>query len=112
MQVVPEQDESLGHYLGQFRGANVLSHKAIADHLGVRVGWVKAWESPSLRRDLTNLQLLAFSKLVDVIECKAIGKKSGAEPCTFHLEHVNPDINHLIDDVKWTTDAVINRELI
>jgi transcriptional regulator with XRE-family HTH domain len=58
--------ESLGHFLGRFRRANELSHKAIADHLGVRVEWVKAWESPSLRRNPTNLQLLALSKLVDV----------------------------------------------
>ncbi len=63
--------ESLGHFLGRFRRANALSHKVIADHLGVRVEWVKAWESPSLRRNPTNLQLLAISKLVDV-ECEQL----------------------------------------
>lgn len=64
--VVPGPGESLGHFLGRFRRANELSHKAIAQHLGVRVEWVKAWESPSLRRNPTDLQLLALSKLVDV----------------------------------------------
>ena len=64
-------DESLGHFLGRFRRANALSHKAIAQHLGVRVEWVKAWESPSLRRNPTSLQLLALSKLVDV-ECEQL----------------------------------------
>jgi TniQ len=63
--------ESLGYFLGRFRRANVLSHKAIAQPLGVRVEWVKAWESPSLRRSPTNLQLLALSKLVD-IECEQL----------------------------------------
>jgi transcriptional regulator with XRE-family HTH domain len=58
--------ESLGHFLGRFRRANELSHKAIADHLGVRVEWVQAWETPSRRRNPTPLQLLALSKLMDV----------------------------------------------
>jgi hypothetical protein len=44
---VPGPGESFGHFLGRFRRANELSHKAIADHLGVRVEWAKAWESPS-----------------------------------------------------------------
>jgi len=66
-----DDGESLGHFLGRFRRANALSHKAIAQHLGVRVEWVKAWESPSLRRNPTNLQLLAISKLVDV-ECEQL----------------------------------------
>lgn len=38
--------ESLGHFLGRFRRANQLSHKAIANHLGVRVEWVIAWKLP------------------------------------------------------------------
>lgn len=58
--------ESLGHFLGRFRRANQLSHKAIADHLGIRVEWVMAWEAPSRRRNPTPLQLIALSKLVDV----------------------------------------------
>lgn len=70
-QVKAYDGESLGHFLGRFRRANALSHKAIAQHLGVRVEWVKAWESPSLRRNPTNLQLLAISKLVDV-ECEQL----------------------------------------
>jgi transcriptional regulator with XRE-family HTH domain len=59
-------DESLGHFLGQFRRANELSHKAIAQHLGISVEWVQAWETPSRRRNPTSLQLLALSKLMDV----------------------------------------------
>ena len=75
--------ESLGHFLGQFRRANALSHKVIADHLGVRVEWVKAWESPSLRRNPTNLQLLALSKLVDV-NCEQLAKM--LPPPDIHLQ--------------------------
>jgi DNA-binding transcriptional regulator YiaG len=51
--------ESLGHFLGRFRRANDLSHKSLADHLGIRVEWVIAWESPSRRRNPTSLQLIA-----------------------------------------------------
>jgi transcriptional regulator with XRE-family HTH domain len=58
--------ESLGHFLGRFRRANDLSHKSLADHLGIRVEWVIAWESPSRRRNPTSLQLIALSKLVDI----------------------------------------------
>lgn len=76
-------EESLGHFLGRFRRVNVLSHKAIADHLGVRVKWVKAWESPSLRRNPTNLQLLALSKLVDV-NCEQLAKM--LPPPDLHLQ--------------------------
>jgi len=75
--------ESLGHFLGRFRRANALSHKVIADHLGVRVEWVKAWESPSLRRNPTNLQLLALSKLVDV-DCEPLAKM--LPPHDLHLQ--------------------------
>ncbi|MGI0488621.1 helix-turn-helix domain-containing protein [Pantanalinema rosaneae CENA516] len=64
--VVPVPGESLGHFLGRFRRANQLSHRAIADHLGVRVIWVQAWEQPSRRRNPTELQLIALSKLVEV----------------------------------------------
>jgi transcriptional regulator with XRE-family HTH domain len=60
------QGESLGHFLGKFRRANALSHKSLADHLGIRVEWVMAWESPSRRRNPTSLQLIALSKLVEV----------------------------------------------
>ncbi|WNN92139.1 helix-turn-helix domain-containing protein [Gloeocapsopsis dulcis] len=58
--------ESLGHFLGRFRRANQLSHKAIADHLGIRVEWVMAWEAPSRRRNPTPLQLIALGKLVNL----------------------------------------------
>lgn len=64
--VVPAPDESLGHFLGRFRRANGLSYKAIADHLGVRVSWVEDWERPSRRRNPTELQRIALSKLVEV----------------------------------------------
>ncbi|HEY9660109.1 MAG TPA: helix-turn-helix transcriptional regulator [Allocoleopsis sp.] len=64
--VVPAPGESLGHFLGRFRRANELSHRAIADHLGVRVKWVEDWEIPSKRRNPTELQLIALSKLVEV----------------------------------------------
>jgi transcriptional regulator with XRE-family HTH domain len=58
--------ESLGHFLGKFRRANVLSHKSLAEHLGIREKWVEEWESPSKRRNPTSLQRIALSKLMDV----------------------------------------------
>jgi transcriptional regulator with XRE-family HTH domain len=58
--------ESLGHFLGEFRRANRLSLRMVADHLGIRVEWVQAWENPSWRRNPTSLQLIALSKLIDV----------------------------------------------
>jgi ribosomal protein L37E len=61
-----QPDESLGHFLGRFRRANELSHRALAEHLGIRVEWVQAWEMPSRRRNPTPLQLVALSKLVEV----------------------------------------------
>lgn len=64
--VVPHEEESLGHFLGRFRRANGLSYRAIADHLGIRVEWIQAWETPSRRRNPTSLQLVALSKLMDV----------------------------------------------
>ncbi|NJL57563.1 helix-turn-helix domain-containing protein [bacterium] len=64
--VVPHDEESLGHFLGRFRRANELSDKAIADHLGIRVEWVQAWETPSRRRNPTPLQQIALAKLMDV----------------------------------------------
>lgn len=64
--VVPVPGESLGHFIGRFRRANQLSHRAIADHLGVRVSWVEDWERPSMRRNPTELQRIALSKLVEV----------------------------------------------
>ncbi len=48
--VIADKGESLGHFLGRFRRANQLSHKAIAEHLGVCVAWVQDWEIPSRRR--------------------------------------------------------------
>lgn len=64
--VEAQAGESLGHFLGRFRRANRLSHKALAEHLSVRVEWVQAWETPSRRRNPTPLQLVALSKLVEV----------------------------------------------
>lgn len=64
--VIPVPGESLGHFLGRFRRANQLSHRAIADHLGVRVRWVEDWERPSRRCNPTELQRIALSKLVEV----------------------------------------------
>lgn len=58
--------ESLGHFLGRFRRANELSHKAVASHLGVGIAWVQDWEIPSRRRNPTQLQRIALSKLVEV----------------------------------------------
>ena len=71
--VEPRAGESLGHFLGRFRRANYLSHKALAEHLGVRVEWVQAWETPSRRRNPSQLQLVALSKLVEV-EVKQLRK--------------------------------------
>ena len=64
--VKAHEGESFGHFMGRFRRANDLSHKAIAEHLGIRVEWVQAWDSPSRRRNPTPLQLIALSKLVEV----------------------------------------------
>lgn len=64
--VTAHVEESLGHFLGRFRRANVLSHKALADHLGIRVEWVQAWEVPSRRCNPSELQQIALSKLVEV----------------------------------------------
>lgn len=64
--VTAYRGESLGHFLGRFRRANGLSHKVIAEHLGVRVAWVQDWEIPSRRRNPTELQCIALSKLVEV----------------------------------------------
>jgi hypothetical protein len=75
--------ESLGHFLGRFRRANQLSHKAIADHLGIRVEWVMAWDSQSRRRNPTPLQLIALGKLVD-LKPKQLTKMLPTEP--LHLQ--------------------------
>lgn len=80
--VKAEDGESLGHYLGRFRRANNLSHQALAGHLGIRVEWVQAWESPSRRRNPTELQLIALSKLVEV-EPKQLTKM--LPPALLHL---------------------------
>lgn len=58
--------ESFSHFMGRFRRANDLSQKVVADHLGVSVKWVIAWESPSRRRNPTHLQQIALWKLTDV----------------------------------------------
>ena len=71
--VEAQSGESLGHFLGRFRRANYLSHKALAEHLGVRVEWVQAWGTPSRRRNPSPLQLVALSKLVEV-EVKQLTK--------------------------------------
>jgi len=64
--VKAEDGESLGYFLGRFRPVNALSHKALAEHLGIRVEWVQAWETPSRQRNPTPLQLIALSKLTNV----------------------------------------------
>ena len=64
--VKAEEGESFGHYLGRFCRANYLSPYALAEHLGIRREWVEAWFSPSRRRNPTDLQLVALSKLVEV----------------------------------------------
>ena len=81
--VAPAPRESLGHFLGRFRRANGLSHRAIADHLGVRVKWVSDWELPSKRRNPTDLQRIALSKLVEV-DPKQLTKM--LPPARLHLQ--------------------------
>ena len=81
--VVPALGESLGHFLGRFRRANGLSHRAIGDHLGVRVQWVEDWEIASKRRNPTELQLVALSKLVEVAP-KQLAKM--LPPLRLHLQ--------------------------
>lgn len=81
--VIPVPGESLGHFLGRFRRANHLSHRAIADHLGVRVKWVEDWEIASKRRNPTELQLIALSKLVEV-DPKQLAKM--LPPSRLHLQ--------------------------
>lgn len=78
-----QEGESLGHFLGCFRRANHLGHKAIAEHLGVREEWVQDWETPSRRRNPTSLQLIALSKLVEV-EPKQLAKM--LPPERLHLQ--------------------------
>lgn len=81
--VEPHSDESFGHFLGRFRRANQLSHKAIADQLGIRIEWVQDWDSPSRRRNPTSLQLVAVSKLVEV-NIEQLAKMLPIEP--LHLQ--------------------------
>jgi TniQ/Helix-turn-helix domain len=81
--VVAQPGESFGHYLGRFRRANGLSHKALADHLGIRVEWVRDWEMPSRRRNPTSLQIVALSKLVEV-DCQQLSKM--LPPARLHLQ--------------------------
>ncbi len=81
--VIPAPGESFGHFLGRFRRANQLSHRAIADHLGVRVSWVEDWERPSRRRSPTELQRIALSKLVEV-DPKQLAKM--LPPARLHLQ--------------------------
>jgi transcriptional regulator with XRE-family HTH domain len=81
--VAPFPGESFGHYMGRFRRANHLSHKAIAEHLGVRVKWVEDWEKASKRRNPSELQLIALSKLVEV-DPKQLAKM--LPPSRLHLQ--------------------------
>lgn len=81
--VEPHSDESFGHFLGRFRRANQLSHKAIAHQLGIRIEWVQDWDSPSRRRNPTSLQLVAVSKLVEV-NIEQLAKMLPIEP--LHLQ--------------------------
>jgi transcriptional regulator with XRE-family HTH domain len=81
--VVPAPGESFGHYLGRFRRANGLSHRAIAEHLGVREVWVEDWERPSRRRNPTALQLVALSKLVEV---EVLQLRKMLPPVRLHLQ--------------------------
>lgn len=81
--VKAEAGESLGHYLGRFRRANHLSHRVIAEHLGIGVSWVEDWETPSRRRNPTELQLMAVSKLVEVAP-KQLAKM--LPPTLLHLQ--------------------------
>ena len=81
--VEPHPDESFGHFIGRFRRMNHLSHKAIAEHLGIRVEWVQSWDSPSRRRNPTPLQRIALSKLTDV-EPEQLAKMLPLEP--LHLQ--------------------------
>lgn len=80
---MPVPGESLGHFLGRFRRANHLSHRAIADHLGVRESWVEDWERPSRRRNPSELQRIALSKLV-AVEPKQLAKM--LPPARLHLQ--------------------------
>ncbi len=81
--VEPHPEESFGHFMGRFRRANDLSHKAIADQLGIRVEWVQSWDSPSRRRNPTPLQIIALSKLTEV-EPEQLTKMLPSEP--LHLQ--------------------------
>lgn len=81
--VEPHPDESFGHFMGRFRRANALTHKAIADQLGIRIEWVHSWDSPSRRRNPTPLQLIALLKLVEV-DPEQLAKMLPSEP--LHLQ--------------------------
>jgi hypothetical protein len=77
------EGESFGHFMGRFRRANDLSHKVLAEHLGIRVQWVQDWDSPSRRRNPTPLQIIALSKLVEV-DAEQLTKMLPVEP--LHLQ--------------------------
>ncbi|MEP0920125.1 helix-turn-helix transcriptional regulator [Leptolyngbya sp. DQ-M1] len=81
--VEPHSDESFGHFMGRFRRANELSHRAIAEQLGIRIQWVQSWDSPSRRRNPTPLQMIALSKLTDVAP-EQLAKMLPSEP--LHLQ--------------------------
>ncbi|MGG6297718.1 helix-turn-helix domain-containing protein [Leptolyngbya sp. AN02str] len=81
--VVPAPGESFGHFMGRFRRANGLSQRVIADYLGVREKWVEEWEQPSRRRNPTELQRIALSKLVEVSP-KQLAKM--LPPARLHLQ--------------------------
>lgn len=64
VQVVPGQDESLGHYLGRFRRANCLSHRTMGAELQVPTSLINDWERPSRRQLPDPAQLERLSQLV------------------------------------------------
>jgi len=66
VQVVPDLEESFGHYLGRFRRANCLSHKTLGAELQVPLKIVSDWESPSRRRSPDSAQLERLSQLVGI----------------------------------------------
>lgn len=76
-------DLLISPFLPFCKRSNGLSHRAVADHLGVRVTWVQDWEIASRRRNPTELQLTALSKLVEV-EPKQLAKM--LPPVRLHLQ--------------------------
>jgi len=79
VQVVPDLEESFGHYLGRFRRANCLSYKTLGEELQVPLKIVSDWERPSRRQ------------LPDVAQLKRLSQLTGLSP--MQLRQMLPSVS-------------------